>query len=276
MPELPEVETTVRHLRDRLVGRSVVRAEVARSNVVRGSVRRFVDAVEGSTVVGVERRGKFIRIDLDDDRVWVCHLRMSGKFRFVPSSAGRGERYVRAVFHLDDGGRLLYVDPRTLGEMEVVDPEAWASRASSLGPEPLDPDFTPALLRERLERTRRPVKRALLDQSVVAGLGNIYVSEALWRARISPRRRGANLGARRAERLRDAIVSVLQEALEGGGTSLGATWLNFADAEGTRGRFSEFLDVYGREGEACPRCGEDIRRIVQGQRATWYCPTCQR
>lgn len=299
MPELPEVETIVRRLDEVLPGRTVACADVARENIVRGPVDAFVAAVEGAAVQRVERRAKFIAIRLDGDRVWVTHLRMSGKYRFVPApgdaarvqgelpvEAGSPETslepdpaeagYVRAIFDLDDGGRLLYVDPRTLGQMEVLDGGAWREKAERLGPEPLDAAFTPAVLLDRLAATRRPVKVALLDQSVVAGLGNIYVCEALWRARTSPRRRGVNLGPKRAGRLHRAIVDVLSEAVGKQGTTLGATYLNWADAEGEAGGFREFLDVYGREGEPCRRCEAEIRRIVQAQRSTWYCPTCQR
>lgn len=283
MPELPEVETIVRRLRRVLPGRTVAGVEIARENVVRGPVRRFLDALEGSTIAAVERRAKFILIRLRDGRIWTTHLRMSGKYRVAPRGAGGRvaggaprERYVRASFQLDDGTRLLYVDPRALGEMEVLDPAGWAEKEASLGPEPLDPGFSPELLRRRLGDSRRSVKQVLLDQGRIAGLGNIYACEALWRARISPRRRAANVGPGRAVRLHRGIVSVLEAALEGGGTSLGATYLDYVDAEGEPGAFSERLDVYGREGEACSRCGTPIRRIVQGQRSTWYCPRCQR
>ncbi len=294
MPELPEVETIVRRLGEVLPGRTVSGVTIARENIVRGPVDAFVAAVEGATVERVERRAKFIATRLDGDRVWVTHLRMSGKYRFVPADGDRADpggdpspetslepdpaeaEYVRATFDLDDGARLLYVDPRTLGQMEVMGGAAWREKAGRLGPEPLAAGFTPAVLLDRLADTRRHVKVALLDQSVVAGLGNIYVCEALWRARTSPRRRGVNLGPKRAERLHRAIVDVLSEAVGKQGTTLGATYLNWADAEGEAGGFREFLDVYGREGEPCRRCGSEIRRIVQAQRSTWYCPTCQR
>ncbi|MDX1661218.1 MAG: bifunctional DNA-formamidopyrimidine glycosylase/DNA-(apurinic or apyrimidinic site) lyase [Gemmatimonadota bacterium] len=306
MPELPEVETIVRRLDEVLPGRSVGAASVPRENVVRGPVARFVEAVEGSTVERVERRAKFIVIRLGGDRVWITHLRMSGKYRFVPAAGdaetegrelGDGSarvatgdasaetalepdpaeaKYVRAVFELDDGARLLYVDPRTLGEMEVLDGAAWREKEATLGPEPLAEDFTAEVLLERLSATRREVKIALLDQSVVAGLGNIYVCEALWRARVSPRRRGVNVGPTRAGRIHRAIVEVLSEAVGKQGTSLGATYLNWADDRGESGGFYAFLDVYGREGEPCRRCEAEIRRIVQAQRSTWYCPGCQR
>lgn len=276
MPELPEVETIVRRLRAVLPGRRVEEADVPRPNVVRGSVDAFVEEIEGSRVEQVERRGKNLVFRLDGDRAWWSHLRMSGKWRVEREPSDPPPEYARALFSLDDGARLVFQDVRTLGEMEVLSAAAWAARSDALGPEPLDGGFTPEVLRERLARSRRAVKELLLDQTVVAGLGNIYAVEALWRARVSPRRRGANVGPARARRLHAAIVDVLSEAIGQAGTSLGGTYLNWADDEGERGRFRAFLSAYGREDEPCPRCGTPIRRFVQAQRSTWSCPSCQR
>ena len=145
-----------------------------------------------------------------------------------------------------------------------------------MGIEPLGPEFTPASLAERLSMSRRPVKEFLLDQTKIAGIGNIYAVEALWRARISPRRRARNVGPDRAARLHRAIVEVLEEAVENAGTTLGETALDYVDSEGSTGAFQDLLAVYDREGEPCLRCGAPIRRIVQGQRSTYFCPGCQR
>lgn len=292
MPELPEVETIVRRLRRVLPGRAVVGVHVLRDNVVRGPARRFARAVEGARIERVERRGKHIVLRLADGRVWVSHLRMSGKWLLEPPSrrvhepeAGpRAERgagaafpaYTRAVFDLDDGSRLVYVDPRTLGEMELLPESRWRAREALLGPEPFDPAFTPRALAERLASSRRPVKEFLLDQSKISGLGNIYASEALWRAGISPRRRARNVGPVRARRLHRAIVDVLGEAIGRSGTSFGSSYLDFVDADGEAGSYYGFLKVYDRKGEPCPRCGTPIERIIQAQRSTYLCPRCQR
>jgi len=291
MPELPEVETIVRRLAPRLRGRTVVRADVRRPNVVRGSPRRLERAVTGATIESVERRGKFLVFRLADGRVWWSHLRMTGQWRVDrPRRGHRGrvresarvappldDSYVRAVFDLDDGSRLSFVDVRTLGEMEVVSARQWARREGTMGPEPLDAAaFTPEVLAERLAESRRPVKEFLLDQSKIAGLGNIYAVEALWRARVSPRRRARHVGPARASRLHRAIVEVLEEAVRKAGTSLGETALDYVDSDGALGEFQDLLAVYGREGEPCRRCGRPIKRIVQGQRSTYYCPGCQR
>ena len=184
--------------------------------------------------------------------------------------------YARAVFDLDDGSRLTFVDVRTLGEMQVLTARGWARREAAMGVEPLSPAFTPELLSDLFDRSGRAVKEFLLDQSKVAGIGNIYASEALWRARISPRRRGRNVGPVRARALHGAIVEVLRDAIRKAGTTLGETSQDYVDSDGVAGGFQEFLAVYDREGEPCRRCGTPIRRIVQGQRSTYYCPTCQR
>ena len=293
MPELPEVETIVRRLARRLPGRTVVRADIRRSNVVRGSPRKLERALEGATIESVGRRGKFLVFWLADGRVWWSHLRMTGQWRVDPPRgddarrSGRGriareaarvkdDPYARAVFDLDDGSRLTFVDVRTLGEMEVLTARGWSRREAAMGVEPLSPAFTPELLTDLLDRSGRAIKEFLLDQSKVAGIGNIYASEALWRARISPRRRARNVGPVRARRLHAAIVGVLSEAVRKAGTTLGETSQDYVDSDGVPGGFAEFLAVYDREGESCRRCGAPIRRIVQGQRSTYYCPTCQR
>lgn len=289
MPELPEVETIVRRLSETVPGRRVERAEILRANVVKGTPRRFARALEGATVERVRRRAKFIAAELDDGRVWVTHLRMSGRYLVQPAGRRRNGRaaprvpdtaglpaYTRAVFTLDDGTRLLYIDARTLGGMELLSAADWEARSAALGPEPLEPGFTPEVLVARLATSRQPVKPFLLDQTRIAGIGNIYAVEALWRAGVSPRRRARNVGPVRARRLHRAIVDVLEEALGRSGTSLGATYLDYADGDGEPGGFYELLNVYDREGLPCPRCGTSIRRIVQAQRSTYYCPGCQR
>jgi formamidopyrimidine-DNA glycosylase len=290
VPELPEVETIVRRLARRLPGRTIVHADVRRPNVVRGSPRRLERALEGATIDSVSRRGKFLLFRLADGRVWWSHLRMTGQWRvdrprrIGPHRAGRAriardapaDPYARAVFDLDDGSRLTYVDVRTLGEMEVQTARGWARREAAMGVEPLSTEFTPELLTELLDRSGRQVKEFLLDQTKIAGIGNIYASEALWRARISPRRRARNVGPVRAKALHTAIVGVLEDAIRKAGTTLGETSQDYVDSDGVPGGFAEFLAVYDREGEPCWRCGTPIRRIVQAQRSTYYCPTCQR
>jgi formamidopyrimidine-DNA glycosylase len=278
VPELPEVETIVRQLVKVLPGRRVERVQILRDNIVHGSPAKLTRALEGTEIRSVARRAKFIVVELESDRVWLTHLRMSGSYRVVKNGDDGDSLpvYTRAMFDLEDGSRLLYVDPRTLGRLEIVSAVDWTTRSATLGPEPLSPAFTVAVLEDRLATSRQPLKTFLLDQKRIAGLGNIYVAEALWRARVSPRRRAKNVGPVRARRLHRAIVEVLSEAVGGSGTSLGGTYLNFADADGDPGEFYEALNVYDREDEPCYRCGGAIKRIVQAQRSTYYCPVCQR
>lgn len=277
LPELPEVETIVGQLNEALPGRRIASVEVMRPNVVRGRPVTFARRLTGRWVDAVQRRAKFIVAELDDGRKWLTHLRMSGRYEIsYGGSSASPPAYARVALRLEGGVCLWYVDVRTLGLLEIVSAAEWQRRDEHLGPEPLDPSFTPEVLQTRLGLTRQPIKTFLLDQHRIAGLGNIYAAEALWRAGVSPRRRARNVGPARARRLHRAIVDVLSEAVAGHGTSLGATYLNFADPDGDRGAFYDALAVYDREGQPCRRCGAEIRRIIQAQRSTYYCPTCQR
>jgi formamidopyrimidine-DNA glycosylase len=287
MPELPEVETIARGLRPFLEGNRIIRADVWRPNVVVGPVPAFTRALEGRRIERVSRRAKLLSFNLEDGQVWWTSLRMTGQYLVVGNSAARRSRsgrsmaapvpgFARGRFDLESGARLYYVDVRTLGKMGVLDASTWRARAAELGPEPLDGAFTPELLRARLRMTRRRIKEVLLDQRVIAGVGNIYAVEALFRAGIDPRTRANRLSAAAVERLHRAIRSVLREAISFQGTSLGVTFLNYTDAAGESGAFQDRLLVYDRADEACPRCGGPVRRIVQGQRSTYFCPRCQR
>lgn len=273
MPELPEVETIARGLRPLLEGNRVVRAEIWRANVVVGPVGAFTRAVEGRRIERVGRRAKLLRFDLEGAGVWWTSLRMTGLY-LVESGGGppRMPPFARGRFDLESGERLYYVDVRTLGKLGVVDAELWESRAAALGPEPLERGFTAEELARRLKATRRRVKEVLLDQRVIAGVGNIYASEALFRAGIDPRSRAHRLSAPAARRLHRAIRAVLREAIAHQGTTV----LNYAGAFGESGAFQERLRVYDRAEESCPRCGGPVRRILQGQRSTYFCPRCQR
>ncbi|MFN2431654.1 MAG: bifunctional DNA-formamidopyrimidine glycosylase/DNA-(apurinic or apyrimidinic site) lyase [Gemmatimonadota bacterium] len=294
MPELPEVETIARGLRPLLEGNCIVRAEVWRPNVVVGPVRRFERALAGRTVERVGRRAKLLHFDLDGGDVWWTSLRMTGHYLVQPSeeeggiararsrprtAASPGGRrrpppdpFARARFDLASGERLYYVDVRTLGKLGVASRETWEERIAELGPEPLGPRFTADGLLRRLKRTRRRIKEVLLDQRAVSGIGNIYASEALFRAGIHPRARASDLSRPAVERLHAAVRDVLREAIRFQGT----TFLNFAGTEGESGAFQERLRVYDRADESCLTCGGPLRRIVQAQRSTYYCPICQR
>ena len=270
MPELPEVETVRRGLEAVLVGRSFEDADIRDGRLTAPfDPQAIAHELRGSVGQRVSRRGKYRVVELDDGRALVCHLRMTGWFHHVPEQSERP--HLRAVFGLDDGTWLLYSDQRRFGTMRLLEPgeleEHWLKR---VGPEPLHPGWTARGLRASLARRRAPVKALLLDQLVVAGVGNIYADEALWEARIHPLTPGAAIGPARAERLHDAVVAVLERGIESQGASIDT----YRSVEGTPGTMQERFAVYDREGEPCFRCGTPIRKIRVAQRGTHFCPRC--
>ena len=273
MPELPEVESVRRQLAPELVGRTVV-------GVWRDAhpAQRFsdVELITGHRIEDVTRRGKFLVCPLHgaDSRTLelVLHLGMTGSFSFAATGEGHGA-HVRAWFDLDDGRRLRFRDPRRFGRVSVVPAGEYATSVPTLallGPEPLTDAFDPDAFATGLRRTSSPVKAVLLAQRLVAGVGNIYADEALWRARVHPASR--RVGPHRARRLHTAIREVLSAAVEREGTS----FRDYQMVNGESGRYADFLDVYGRAGLACPRCATTLRGTVIAQRGTTYCPHCQR
>ena len=271
MPELPEVETIVRDLARMVRGATIERVKVFKDDLIRGSTAaEFQRALRGRTIGAVARRAKNIVVDLGEDRL-VVNLGMTGNLLAVPEDAPLPD-YLGVRFELDGGRRMLYRDVRRFGRLEVVAAAEWAKREARMGIEPLGDEFTPALLHELASASRVAVKTWLMDQKRVVGVGNIYASEALFRARIDPRKPARSLSRPRARRLRDAIQEVLREAIEFRGTTL----LDYRDASGEQGAFARRLRVYDRAGEPCPNCGTPIRRIVQGGRSTFFCPRCQR
>jgi len=258
MPELPEVEAAARALARAVRGRTIARVEVLHPALARRLAPAAARSLAGRRIVGVTRRGKHQLIALDDGRVLVAHFRLNGDW-VIGRDGEPLPRFARAAIVCTDGRRVVLEDSRALCTLEVA---ARAEEAlPALGPEPLSRGFTPAVLGAALARRRGPVKPALLDQRVVAGLGNIYAAEALWLARVSPFARASSLGAARLAVLVRAIKQVLRRAPPG------RYWL--ADGERT-------WRVYDREGERCRRCGAAIRRRVQAGRSTFYCPACQR
>ena len=271
MPELPEVEYVARQLRDELIGRRIQSAHVLWARSIQGmDPAEFEARVRDRTVVGISRRAKYLLLLLDDGQVLIVHRRMSGNLVFA--APHDDEPYVRVSFDLDDGRRLLYTDPRKFGRLTLVESGVQPDAFATLGPEPLEETFTADALAARLAGKQRAIKAVLLDQTVVAGLGNIYADEALYRARIHPLRRADSLDAAEVAALRDAIQATLLSGIEHGGTTFG----RYRDVYNEAGRNLEHLEVYRHTGEPCPRCGTPIQRIVVTQRGTHFCPTCQR
>jgi len=271
MPELPEVETTVRGLARHLEGERIVRVAVNRPDMRRPFPPDLAQMLTGARVTGLGRRAKFGLVHTDRGQTLVFHLGMSGRWRIDPAKAERHDHLVLETadhrFALNDARRFGWVD---LVETAALDE---APAFAAMGPEPLGPGLTARHLRAALAGRRQAIKLLLLDQRIVAGLGNIYVCEALFRARIDPRKAGGRVPRAALERLVPAIREVLEQAIADGGSSL----RDYARPDGELGYFATRFAVYGREGEACHRRdGGTVRRLAQGGRSTWFCPRCQR
>lgn len=269
MPELPEVEAVCRRLRLETLGAEIVSAHFQRPGVVRPQrTATLARKIAGRRIEAVRRRGKNILIQLSGTLTLHVHLRMTGNLYWIPDVRFRPVT-ARAWFELDGGRGLLYDDPRALGRIHLLRDEEVAEALDGVGIEPLSAEFTAAEFRRLAAASRQPIKIFLLDQRHVAGIGNIYAAEALFRARINPRRPATQLRPHRLNRLHAAIVEILTEAVE-----------SAYNAYMAPGRFQEAewfpLRVYGREGQACEVCGREIRRFEQGGRSTYHCPTCQR
>ena len=279
MPELPEVETVMRGLRARLEGHVIARARVGRPDLRWPLPEGLGQRLTGARVLSFRRRAKYILMRLDRGESLLIHLGMSGRVLIGRDDGSPPAPHEHVTLITDDGWRVGFVDPRRFGSLDLVPTAAEDAHRllAGLGPEPLDDAFTPELLSAALAGRATSIKAALLDQGTVAGLGNIYVCEALFRAGISPRRLAGSVAGARAARLVPAIKAVLNEAIAAGGSSL----RDYVQPDGELGYFQHAWKVYGHEGEACERCPgppacKGIKRIVQSGRSTFYCPRTQR
>ena len=281
MPELPEVETVRAGLERHLLGRRIERAEARRPDLRGPLPECMAEDLTGRRVVALERRAKYLVIRLEGDLVWLVHLGMTGRFTLSPSDPGSPGKHDHVLLWMDDGGHVAFNDARRFGSMDLFPGSAFEDHKSlrSLGPEPLSDNFNSRSLAAALAGKQAPLKSALLDQRVVAGLGNIYVCEILNRAGLSPRRKAHTIvgkGGRptlRTGRVVDETKAVLKEAIAAGGSTL----KDFAGVDGVLGYFPHSFRVYGREGEPCltAGCERPIERIVQSGRSTFFCPSCQ-
>jgi len=282
MPELPEVETVRRGLEPVLVGNAFARVEQRRPDLRFPLPKDFGMRLSGRRIEALDRRAKYLLARLDDGEVLVMHLGMTGRFSINGSATKPPPKHEHIVFHLGDGTAVRYSDARRFGLMDLVPAATLDSHAlfKGLGVEPLSEALTPEWLAARFKGKTTSIKAALVDQRLIAGLGNIYAGEALYRAGISPLRLAGSLATKsgkptkKTEALVAAVKAVLEDAIKAGGSSL----RDYKRADGRLGRFQHRFKVYGREGKPCPRkgCGGTVRRIVQGGRSTFYCPTCQR
>ncbi len=272
MPELPEVETVRRTLYGKVVGRRIERIDLRTPRqVYHPDPDTFKAELEGAAFSDIERRGKYLLLKLGPATL-VCHLRMSGRL-YVTEPERPLDKHTHVVFHLDNGTELRYEDQRKFGGFHLLgrNGEGMPPGLAALGPEPLSAEFTPEVLRAKLAGKRAPIKAALLDQSLVAGLGNIYVDEALFCARVHPERSSESLTPEETERLYGCIVAVLEKAVAKRGT----TFSLYFDGDAAEGDMYDELQVFDRTGEPCPRCGTPIVKLAVAQRGTHVCPACQ-
>lgn len=283
MPELPEVETVRRGLAPVMEGAVIARAEVNRPDLRWPLPDRMADRLTGQRVLALRRRSKYILADLDSGETLLVHLGMSGRMLVSGAMLGQfhhdhpaPQKHDHVVLHMGNGARITFNDARRFGAMDLMPTVSAADHPllAALGPEPFGNDFNEPYLLARLQGRRTPVKTALLDQRIVAGLGNIYVAETLYRARISPLRLAGDLPRKAVQRLVPTIREVLAEAIEAGGSSL----RDFRQASGELGYFSKHFQVYDRAGQSCetPGCKGTVMRSVQSGRSSFWCPRCQR
>jgi len=287
MPELPEVETVVRQLEPEVEGKRIEELEVLDPRWSRPlAPEALEEAVAGSVIERLGRRGKYILMGLERGRTLVMHLRMTGNLilregeemlnpsegrRLYESERSTEERHLRARFSLEGGAELWFTDPRRFGEAFLIEDSGLEERFARLGVEPFSPAFTPQALGEMAAGRTAPLKSFLLDQSRIAGIGNIYADEALFRARLHPLSPAGSMKPEHLEALRDAVLAALEAGIEAGGSSID----DYRDARGEKGTMQEEFLVHTREGKPCPRCDGEILRIVVGGRSTYFCPACQ-
>jgi formamidopyrimidine-DNA glycosylase len=272
MPELPEVETVVRELNQALPGQRVRSVEVFRKDAL-GAVtpKAFAAALSGRQFGTVGRHGKFLLFRLQPEGYLIAHLRMTGKFIISPPLA-KPDPHHRVWFHLENGKTLVFQDMRCFGTLHYVDRLDESSSLAKLGVDPYAPEFSADWLAARLKESRTPLKHWLMDQKHIAGIGNIYASEVLFRTGLSPRKPSHRVTAQQAQALHKNIRAILDQAILKNGTTIS----DFRRVDEKLGEFQRFLKVYGKEHEPCPKCGQLIKRIRQQQRSTFYCTTCQK
>ncbi len=279
MPELPEVETVVRQLAEVLPGLTVGEVDVVQPDLLNRAPDSFRAPLVGSTIRAVTRRGKNIVLALSGPRILAVNLGMTGQLLFIPTEPGQDPKktpvwpsHPGVLLHLGPTGALVYADVRRFGSLRLYSPEGWKKESARLGPEPLDPSLDGRAFWQALQRSRSPIRSWLLDQTRIAGIGNIYALEALFRAEIHPQAQARSLTKNRSERLLEGIRAVLSEAIAARGTTL----RDYRTASGDSGGFGPSLLIYGREGEACPGCNTPIQRVVFANRSAFFCPSCQK
>lgn len=273
MPELPEVETVRRGLSALILDRKITDVKLIYPKIIQGDRDQFIEQMTGRKFIKIDRRGKYLLFRLSDDLTMVSHLRMEGKYS-VKNQDEPLDKHTHVVFDLDDGHQLRYNDVRKFGRMQLVKTgtEGELPSLKKLGPEPTPETFKVADFYTELHKRKKVIKSALLDQTIVAGLGNIYVDETLWMTKIHPETKCNQITKKQAQELHDNIIVELNRAIESHGTTV----FTFAAVNDAIGSFQNELQVYGRKGQPCARCQTPIEKIVVGQRGTHFCPQCQK
>jgi len=290
MPELPEVETTVRDLSEKIIGRKIVDVFCDSPNLIKkpSSFASFKKEITGKKILDIQRRGKYILFFLSHNKVLIAHQKLTGHFLYGKWKKEKGQwipllegalndpmnKFIHLVFVLDNGWMLALSDLRKFARIELIDKEEFKNHKelNSLGPDALDPKLTPKKFVEIVASKKRPIKQVLMDQTLIAGIGNIYSDEALFDAGIHPLRKANELSNEELKKLFNSIKKVLKRGLETGGESIS----DYRHIDGTKGNFDKYRKVYRREGEKCKRCGALIQRKKLGQRSTYFCPNCQK
>ncbi len=272
MPELPEVETVRRGLEKLILGKKISSVEIRYPKMIKTDLDEFQKEVPGQIIESMGRRGKYLLFYLTD-KVLISHLRMEGKYFYYPEQAPE-RKHAHVFFQFEDGGTLVYEDVRKFGTMELLAPDLLDAYfiSKKLGPEPSEPDFDLQVFQAALAKSKKPIKSHLLDQTLVVGLGNIYVDEVLWRAQVHPARPSQCLTRVEASAIHEQTIEVLGQAVEKGGSTI----RTYTNAFGEDGSMQDFHQVYDKAGQECSRCGTIIEKIQLGGRGTHFCPNCQR
>ena len=272
MPELPEVETVRRGLEKLILGKKISSIEVHYPKMIKTDLEEFQKELPGQVIQSMERRGKYLLFRLTD-RVLISHLRMEGKYFFYPDKIPE-RKHAHMLLHFENGGTLVYEDVRKFGTMELLAPELLESYfiSKKLGPEPTKKDFDLLNFEIAIKKSKKPIKTHLLDQTLVVGLGNIYVDEVLWRAKVYPAKSSQTITKKEARAIHEQTISVLEQAVNKGGSTI----RSYINAFGENGTMQELHQVYDKAGLACSRCGTIIEKIQLGGRGTHFCPRCQR
>lgn len=272
MPELPEVETVRRGLEKLILGKKITTIDIRYSKMIKTDLDQFQKELPGQVVKSMGRRGKYLLFYLTD-KVLISHLRMEGKYFYYPGQVPE-RKHAHVLIHFEDGGTLVYEDVRKFGTMELLAPELLEAYflSKKLGPEPTEQDFDLEIFIGALKKSKKPIKSHLLDQTLVAGLGNIYVDEVLWRAKVHPASPSQSLTRAEATAIHEQTIEVLGQAVEKGGSTI----RTYTNAFGEDGTMQDFHQVYDKAGQACSCCGSIIEKIQLGGRGTHFCPKCQR